>query len=485
MQLRRPEPYMRRQRNAKIVATLGPASRDRTVIQALFEAGADVFRLNFSHGTHDDHRASFNLIREIQRDLGRPVGVLMDLQGPKLRIGTFANGPVTLQAGAPFRLDLDRDKPGDGSRVALPHPEIFAALHAGTDLLLDDGRIRLRVEACSPQHAETIVVTGGKLSERKGVNVPGVMLPISALTEKDRRDLLFGLELGVDWVALSFVQRPEDIEEIKAIAQGRASIVAKLEKPAAIGQLDAIVEATDAVMVARGDLGVEMPAEDVPAIQKRIVRRCRHRGKPVIVATQMLESMISAPVPTRAEASDVATAIYDGADAVMLSAESAAGQYPVEAVRMMDRIITQTESDPHYREVIDAAHTPPPADIASAIGEAVCTIAARIKAAAVVTYTSSGSSALRVARERPEASIIGMTPQIDTAQRLTLVWGVHAVISPDVGSVTEMTNFACWTAAEEGFARHGQTIVVAAGMPFGAPGHTNLLRVAQIGSDAR
>ena len=475
---------MRRQRNAKIVATLGPASKDRETIEALFRAGADVFRLNFSHGSHEDHRARFELIRAIERDIGRPIGILMDLQGPKLRIGTFAAGPIKLEAGQPFRLDLRRELPGDETRVALPHPEIFAALTEGTDLLLDDGRIRLRVERFDALHAQTRVITGGSLSERKGVNVPGVTLPISALTEKDRRDLDFGLELGVDWIALSFVQRPEDIEEIKAIVQGRAGIIAKLEKPAAIGQLDAIVEASDAVMVARGDLGVEMPAEHVPSIQKRIVRSSRRLGRPVIVATQMLESMIAAPVPTRAEASDVATAIYDGADAVMLSAESAAGQYPVEAVRMMDRIIAQTESDPYYREVIDAAHTPPQADIAAAIGEAVCTIAARLKAAAVVTYTSSGYSALRVARERPEAPIIGMTPRIEAAHRLTLVWGIHPVITPDVASVTEMTNFATWTAAEEGFARHGQTVVIAAGMPFGAPGHTNLLRVAQVGGES-
>lgn len=474
---------MRRNRNAKIVATLGPASRDREVIETLFRAGADVFRLNFSHGTHEEHRGRFEIIRAIEKEVGRPIGVLMDLQGPKLRIGTFANGPVKLEPGAAFHLDVDRDRPGDATRVALPHPEIFSALAEGTELLLDDGRIRLRVERFTAHQAETRVLTGGLLSDRKGVNVPGVVLPLSALTDKDRRDLEFGLELGVDWVALSFVQRPEDIEEIKALVQGRAGVVAKLEKPSAVGHLEAIVEATDAVMVARGDLGVELPAEDVPAIQKRIVRSCRRLGKPVIVATQMLESMVSAPVPTRAEASDVATAIYDGADAVMLSAESAAGQYPAEAVRMMDRIISQTESDPYYRQGIEASQTPPQADIPGAIGYAVRRVAGLLKLAAIVAYTNSGSSALRMARERPEAPIIGMTPRVDTAHRLTLVWGVHSVLTHDVGSVTEMTNFACWTAAEEGFARHGQTIAITAGMPFGASGTTNLLRVAQVGTE--
>ncbi|HNG49202.1 MAG TPA: pyruvate kinase, partial [Plasticicumulans sp.] len=340
---------MHRLRNAKIVATLGPASSAPDTIRALFDAGADVFRLNFSHGSHEDHRARLERIRAIERETGRPVGVLADLQGPKLRVGTFAHGPVTLAEGAAFRLDLERDRPGDAGRVAMPHPEIFAALTEGAELLLDDGRLRLRVERCGPGYADTRVIAGGLLSERKGVNVPDVVLPLSALTAKDRADLDFALELGVDWIALSFVQRAADLDELRALVRGRAGLVAKLEKPAAIASLDAIVAASDALMVARGDLGVELPPEQVPAIQKRIVRACRRAGKPVIVATQMLESMVGAPVPTRAEASDVATAIYDGADAVMLSAESASGRFPLEAVAMMDRIIARTEADPEGR----------------------------------------------------------------------------------------------------------------------------------------
>ena len=471
---------MRRNRNAKIIATLGPASADRETIEALFRAGADVFRLNFSHGTHQDHKQRLDIIRTIERDLARPIGVLLDLQGPKLRIGTFANGPIQLEAGDAFRLDLDRDKPGDQSRVPLPHPEIFAALTEGTDLLLDDGRVRLRVERFGTDFAETRVINGGPLSERKGVNVPGVVLPLSALTEKDRRDLDYGLTLGIDWIALSFVQRPEDIREIKDIVKGRAGICAKLEKPAAIGSLEAIVAETDAVMVARGDLGVEMPSEQVPAIQKRIVRACRSAGKPVIVATQMLESMVSAPVPTRAEASDVATAIYDGADAVMLSAESASGKYPVEAVSMMNSIIVQTEADPHYREAIEASHTPPRADIADAIGCAMRRVAGLLHVATTVAYTNSGYSALRVARERPEAPILGMTPRLATARQLALVWGVHAVLCPDVMDVAEMSDLAGQAALREGFAHPGQNIVISAGMPFGSAGTTNLLRIAQV-----
>jgi len=466
--------------NAKIVATLGPASADRATIEALVRAGADVFRLNFSHGTHADHQQRLALIRSIETDIGRPIGVLLDLQGPKLRVGSFANGPVKLVEGAPFRLDLDRATPGDASRAPLPHPEIFAALKPGAELLLDDGRLRLKVEDSGPDFADTRVVNGGLLSDRKGVNVPGVVLPLSAMTDKDRADLDFGLSLGVDWVALSFVQRAADITEAQAIIQGRAGIVAKLEKPAAIECLDQILAATDAVMVARGDLGVEMPAEAVPAMQKRIVRACRQLGKPVIVATQMLESMVSAPVPTRAEASDVATAIYDGADAVMLSAESASGRFPVESVAMMDRIIARTEADPHYREALDASHTQPGANTADAIGWAARSVAGLLDVAAMVAYTSSGSSALRMARERPRAPIIGMTPRRETARRLALVWGVNPVVCNDVANVDDMTARAMETAAQLQFARSGQTIVIAAGMPFGTPGSTNLLRIAQI-----
>lgn len=471
---------MRRLRNAKIVATLGPSSTDHSVIQALFEAGADVFRLNFSHGTHEDHKRRLDVIRAVERDSGRPIGVLLDLQGPKLRIGTFERGRIQLAPQAKLRLDLNADQPGTAERVYLPHPEIFAALQAGAELLLDDGRVHLRVDRCGNDFAETTVLDGSVLSDRKGVNVPGVVLPLSALTEKDRRDLEFGLTLGVDWIALSFVQRPEDIVEIKRIVQGRAGIVAKLEKPAAIHSLEDIVAEADAVMVARGDLGVEMPAEQVPSLQKRIVRACRRAGKPVIVATQMLESMVTAPVPTRAEASDVATAVYDGADAVMLSAESASGQYPVEAVSMMSSIICRTEGDTHYHEAIQASHTAPRQDAADAIGYAVRHVANLLGVPATVAYTSSGYSALRMARERPEVPILGMTPKLATARRLALAWGVHAVLCHEVADVPEMTELASRTVLREGFGAQGQPIVISAGLPFAVAGTTNLLRIAQV-----
>ena len=470
---------MRRRRSAKIVATLGPSSSTPEVISALFAAGADVFRLNFSHGSHEEHRAHLEAIRAIERRQHRPIGVIADLQGPKLRVGTFAGGKVLLRAGQRFRLDLS-EQPGDASRVQLPHPEIFAALEDGTDLLLNDGRIRLRVLQFGEDHAETEVITGGELSDRKGVNVPGVVLPLSPLTDKDRNDLRFALDAGADWIALSFVQRPEDVAEARRLIAGRAAVMIKLEKPAAIGRLDELIELADAIMVARGDLGVEMPPEDVPSLQKQIVRLCRDAGKPVIVATQMLESMVHAPSPTRAEASDVATAVYDGADAVMLSAETAAGDYPREAVAIMNRIVARVEQDPLYRGLLDAEHYQPRANASDAISAAARQVAHTISAAAIVTYTTSGATALRAARERPDVPILGLTSKLETARRLSLVWGVHPVNTPDVTSFSTMVEKACRVAHREDYAGIGDKVVITAGVPFGTPGATNILRIAWI-----
>ncbi|MBE7418776.1 MAG: pyruvate kinase [Ideonella sp.] len=470
---------MRRTRNAKIVATLGPASSSADVIDQLFVAGVDVFRLNFSHGSADDHRARVHAIRAAEARHGRPIAILADLQGPKLRVGTFAGGPVQLEAGQPFRLQL-APTAGSAQAVTLPHPEIFAALEPGAELLLDDGKLRLQVERCDRESADTRVVVGGRLSDRKGVNVPGVVLPISALTEKDRRDLDVALGLGADWVALSFVQRPQDIDEARALIGSRAGIVAKLEKPAAIACLDEVIAATDAVMVARGDLGVEMPAEAVPPLQKRIVRACRKRGRPVIVATQMLESMIESPVPTRAEASDVATAIYDGADAVMLSAESAAGRHPVGAVQIMSRIIERVEVDPLYRQFLEASHSanvPGETDVADAVCCAMRRAVALLHARAIVCCTHSGHTSLRAARERAEAPVLSLTPQLGTARRLALAWGVHSLHVGDVAGVEQITALAAEMARREGFAQPGDPFVAIAGMPFGTPGTTNLMRI--------
>ncbi|HYL50223.1 MAG TPA: pyruvate kinase [Stellaceae bacterium] len=470
---------MRRRRATKIVATLGPATATPEKIAALFEAGVDVFRLNFSHGVQGDHKARLDIVRALEKTTGRPIGVMADLQGPKLRVGTFAGGRVRLAEGAAFRLDLDKAA-GDAQRASLPHPEVFAALAPETDLLLDDGNIRLRVEKCGKDFAQTRVINGGTLSDRKGVNVPNAVLPLSPLTTKDRADLTFALEMGADWIALSFVQRPEDVAEARKLIGNRAGVLVKLEKPAAITKLNEIIELSEAVMVARGDLGVEMPPEEVPPLQRRIIGACRAAGKPVVVATQMLESMIRLPVPTRAEASDVATAVYEGADAVMLSAETASGEYPVEAVKMMDRIIRRVQADPAYFPSLHATaaasdHTP-----SDAISAAAGMVAHTIGAAAIMSYTTSGTTGLRAARERPDVPVIALTSNLSTARRLAIAWGLHCVHTADVNNFTDMVQKATQTAREEGFAEMGQRIVITAGIPFGTPGATNVLRIAWV-----
>ncbi|MBV8398178.1 MAG: pyruvate kinase [Acetobacteraceae bacterium] len=468
---------LRRRRRTKIVATLGPASSSPEVLARLFNGGADVFRINFSHGTHEDHAARIALIRDLEERAGRPIGILADVQGPKLRVGRFGGGRVHLQTGQPFRLDLN-PTPGNARRVNLPHPEIIEAAAIGCTLLLDDGKLRLRVERKRDDALETQVVVGGPLSDRKGVNVPDVVLPIPALTEKDRADLAFALDHGVEYIGLSFVQRPEDVMEAKALMGSRAWIMTKMEKPQAVENLEQIVRLSDAVMVARGDLGVELPPEEVPLVQKRIVRAARQSGKPVVVATQMLESMINAPAPTRAEASDVATAVFDGADAVMLSAETAAGQYPFEAVNIMDRIVARVEQDPGWHAITEAGRPAPEHSSADAIAAAARQVSHTIGAEAIVAFTSSGSTALRIARLRPEAPVIGLTPSLETARRMAVVWGVHAVVSPESHSMSDAVIKASRVAQAEGFASTGQEIVVAAGVPFGHPGTTNALRVA-------
>jgi pyruvate kinase len=472
-------PALRRRRRTKIIATLGPASSTPEAIERLYRAGADVFRLNFSHGTQADHAARIAIIRDLERKVGRPIGILADVQGPKLRIGRFQAGRVQLQTGQTFRLDLN-PTPGDVRRVNLPHREIIEAAQIGTTLLLDDGKLRLRVTRKRPDHLETEVVVGGPLSDHKGVNVPDVALPIPALTEKDRADLDFVLPLGVEYIGLSFVQRPEDVAEAKAIAAGRAWVMVKMEKPLAVENLDAILALADCVMVARGDLGVELPPEEVPLVQKRIIRAARALGRPVVVATQMLESMISSPSPTRAEVSDVGTAVFDGADAVMLSAETAAGQYPFEAVTMMDRILARVEQDPDWRRITDASRPPPEKTSAGAIATAARQVAETIDAAVIATFSSTGSTTLRVARERPGCPILGLTASGMTARRMAVIWGVHPLEVSEIHSMTEMVVRATRAAQQEGFARHGDEVVVTAGVPFGTPGTTNALRVATV-----
>ncbi|ABE62046.1 pyruvate kinase [Nitrobacter hamburgensis X14] len=471
---------MRRLRRIKILATLGPASSDSAMVRRLFEAGADVFRINMSHTTHDKMRELVATIRNVEGSYGRPIGILVDLQGPKLRIGSFADGPIQLSNGDTFVLDSD-NSPGDKTRVHLPHPEILAALRPGHTLLLDDGKVRLIAEETSPGCAVTRVVVGGRMSDRKGVSLPDTDLPMSAMTPKDRSDLDAALEAGVDWIALSFVQRADDVAEAKKMIRGRASVMAKIEKPQAIDRLPEIIEMADALMVARGDLGVELPLEQVPGLQKQMTRLARRAGKPVVIATQMLESMILSPVPTRAEVSDVATAVYEGADAIMLSAESAAGKYPVEAIATMNRIGEEVERDPTYRGVLNAQRPQPEPTVGDAIADAARQIAETLDLSAIICWTSSGSTALRVARERPKPPVVAITPNLATGRKLAVVWGVHCVVAEDAHDQDDMVDRAGSIAFRDGFAKAGQRIIIVAGVPLGTPGATNMTRIAFVG----
>jgi pyruvate kinase len=468
---------MRRRRKTKILATLGPSSNTPEKMRALFEAGVDVFRINMSHTSHDMLRAMVADLRTLSEDVGRPIGILCDLQGPKIRLGKLCGGPRMLEEGERIKLVLGEtsDKPEE---IPIPHPEIFQAIKQKHALLIDDGKVRLRLLRKADTFAEAQVEVAGEIKDRKGVNMPDTLLPLSAMTPKDRADLDAALELGVDWVALSFVQRPEDVAELKKIVQGRAGVLAKIEKPKALASLHGILELADALMVARGDLGVEMPLERVPGLQKQITRAARKAGKPVVVATQMLESMIHSPMPTRAEVSDVATAVFDGADAVMLSAESASGDYPVEAVETMDRIASSVEDDDLYHSMIESQRGAPEKTTPDAIMAAVHAVTETIEARAIVCWTKSGITALRAARERSSAPIIASTPSIETARRLCLVWGTHSVITEDIRDFDDMVKRASQIARQEGFAQAGERIVITAGVPLGTTGATNMLRVA-------
>lgn len=473
---------MRRERKVKIIATLGPASSSPDRLRALFDAGVDTFRINMSHSSHDLLNQLVADIRAVETERKRPIGILADLQGPKLRLSRFAEEKIQLTVGNEFVLDSN-DIPGDESRVYLPHPEIFAAVAPNDRLLLDDGKVRLICLSNDGKRIVTRVDVGIALASRKGVSLPDTVLPVGALTEKDVSDLHAALAAKVDWVALSFVQRPEDIAEARKIARGRVGIMTKVEKPQAVNRLSEIIELSDAIMVARGDLGVEMPLEAVPGIQKRMVRAARRAGKPVVVATQMLESMISAPAPTRAEVSDVATAVFEGADAIMLSAESAVGEFPIEAVAFMNRVAMEVEKDQNYANIVHAQRTEPEATGADAISAAARQIAETLDLAAICCFTSSGSTGLRASRERPRTPIIALSPIPETARRLSLVWGLHCVIAEDATSLDDIVDKACSVALSEGFARVGQRIIITAGIPLGTPGATNMLRVAFVSSD--
>lgn len=468
---------MIRNRRTRIVATLGPASSTREMVLALASAGVDVFRLNFSHGSHEAHAENFAYVRAAEQVIDRPLGVLADLQGPKLRLGQFADGAITVAPGQRFRLDMD-PAPGDFARVSMPHPELFAAMTSGADLLVDDGKVRLKIFACASDHCETEVVSGNRLSDRKGVTLKDAVLAMPALTAKDRKDLAFALRLGVDWIALSFVQRPEDMAELRRLVGGRAAVLAKIEKRSAVEQLEPILDLCDGLMVARGDLGVEMEPEEVPVAQRAILRAARRRGAPVIVATQMLESMTASPTPTRAEASDVANAVYEGADALMLSAESASGAYPLEAVSMMARIMERVERDPQWQELIRAQH----GDV-SDIDADILVAAARRAAETntvncLVAYTATGGTALRMARERALQPVLALTPDPAVAHRLTLVWGLEARVATEPNSLHSVTQVAVDLAVRLGMSEPGGRILIVGGTPFGTPGAANLLRMA-------
>ena len=470
-----------RGRRVKVLATLGPASNSEAMIEALIAAGADAFRINMSHGSTAERGALIAAIRAVEKSVGRPLTILADLQGPKLRVGRFAEGGVVLGNGDAFRLDRDTS-PGDCNRVCLPHKELFASLQPGARLLIDDGKLVLRVMAVGADTIDCRVEVGGRISDNKGVNVPDVVVPLPALTPKDRADLAFALEQGVDWIALSFVQRPEDVAEARALIGGKAALLAKIEKPAALERLAEILELADAVMVARGDLGVELPPQQVPPAQKRIVAMARALGKPVVVATQMLESMIVSPSPTRAEVSDVATAIYDGADAVMLSAESAAGKFPVEAVAMMDAIAREVEADPGYfgRVHFNDHANDSGSTTADAMTAAAASISRTIGARAIVCFTISGSTVRRAARERAALPVLCLTPKLATARRMGLVWGVHAVVTRDVAGFEEMVAKAKRMALRTKLARGGDPLVLIAGVPFSTPGTTNVVHVVRL-----
>lgn len=464
----------------KIIATLGPASELPERIEELVRHGANLFRLNFSHGSHDQKRRLIGDIRALEKKTGVPIGIIADLQGPKLRIGDFENEDgVTVTTGEVFNLHL-AVRLGDRHGVTLPHPEIFSVMRPDMDILIDDGNLRLRVVSVDSGIMKTIVMTGGSIKSRKGVNVPAVELPVEVLTEKDTADLAFATEQRADWIALSFVQHPEDVRQLRERMPASIGIIAKIEKPSAVEHIDAIIEAADAVMVARGDLGVEIPAEDVPGVQKDIINRCRQAGKPVIVATHMLDSMTGSPRPTRAEVSDVANALYDGADAVMLSAETAAGDYPVESVSMMRRILARNERSPAFIRTVRRLELDTSQNSRDAIVGAVHTMADRIQAKAVVVFSSTGRTTVRCSRHRFLCPLVGVTPSAEVSRQLTLMWGVHSIRVDEIGTFREMTERASVMARENGFAGVGDKIIIIATVPPVQSEPANTVRVVTV-----
>ncbi|MFQ3617860.1 MAG: pyruvate kinase [Cyanobacteriota bacterium] len=466
-------------RRTKIVATIGPATSSPEVLRSLIEAGATTLRLNFSHGTHEDHQRNIRTIRQVSFELNQPVGILQDLQGPKIRLGKFEQGPITLKKGDPYIL-TSRPLLGTQDISSVTYEPLAEEVPVGATILLDDGRVEMRVEAVDLDQRELHcrVVVGGVLSNNKGVNFPGVYLSIKALTDKDKTDLMFGLDQGVDWIALSFVRNPQDILEIKEIISSAGKdvpVIAKIEKHEAIEQMEAVLSICDGVMVARGDLGVELPAEEVPILQKRLIATANRFGIPVITATQMLDSMVSNPRATRAEISDVANAILDGTDAVMLSNETAVGKFPVEAVETMARIAVQIEQNLAIARNVDSnsgGHSIP-----NAISQAVGRIAEQLQAAAIMTLTKTGATARNVSKYRPSTPILAVTPHVDVARQLQLVWGVRPLLVLNLPSTGQTFQAALNVAQEKNFLKEGDLVVMTAGTLQGVSGSTDLIKV--------
>ena len=465
----------------KIIATLGPTTSSLDTIRNLANAGVNAFRLNFSHGDYQTHKNNFTAIRKVARENKTHYSILADLQGPKLRIGDFKDGSIHLKEGNAFRLDM-KNKLGDIKRVSLMHPEIYQVLTPGMVLLLNDGQIKLQVTEYGSDFVDTIVLVGGELSNHKGVNVPDVALPISALTEKDKKDLDFALKMGVDWVCLSFVQQPEDVKLAQQIISNQAGVIVKIEKPTALNHLDEIIDLTDAVMVARGDLGVECPLETVPTLQRNIILKCRQKGKPVIVATQMLESMIKAPVPTRAEVSDVATAVYEGADCIMLSAETAIGSYPIEAVSMMKRIIMSTQKDESYSTHLESSALPTDDKaISTAITSSMRQMVKALEHPdCIITFSASGKTAQRASKERLLIPILNLTASEKVANKMALVWGVNSIVTGSLKELMRVPDYALKIAKKEGYTNTGDEVIISAGIPFGTEGSTNIIHIAKV-----
>ena len=465
-------------RKTKILATIGPSSEKITKIEKLISSGVDAFRINCSHTTESQFESYIKNIRKVEKKLKKPIGILIDLQGPKLRIGEIENN-IPLKRGQKL-LFINSKKSSKSNEVPLPEEKVFKSIKVNHPIFIDDGKIKLKVLKVYKNIIETKVLLEGVLKSKKGINLPETVLKNSALTSKDKKNVKKGIELGVDWIALSFIQSPEDIKDLRKICKKNVSIMAKIEKPTALNHINKITELADGLMIARGDLGVELPIQDVPSWQKRIIREARMQGKPVVVSTQMLESMITSKTPTRAEVSDVATAVFEGSDAVMLSAESAIGDNPELAVKMMDKIAHSVEKNPNYSSILSAQLEETPDSTPDAIATAARSLASELNSPIIVCYTESGSTGIKVSRVRPKQMILTVTPIIKTARKLTLVWGVKCIVQKDANNLEQMIRMTKAYSKKEKIIKIGEKMVITAGLPLKKLGTTNLIRVIKV-----